>query len=174
MSHGMKLLFVSNLYPPYHLGGYEQLCHEVATRLNARGHDVQILTSTFGATMPLDEPGIFRRLSLESDVYHYRLQQVLQYHSVQARNRQVVESTLREVTPDAVVVWGMWKLSKQVAAQVEKLAGPRVVYYLANEWPNEPSAHEEYWDSAADGVAGKVFKSAINTRCAAVRPCATI
>ena len=154
----MKLLFVSNLYPPHHLGGYEQLCHEVATRLIARGHSVQVLTSTFGVTALSVEPGVYRRLLLESDVYYYRPRQVLRYRSIQAHNRRTVERTLRDVAPDAVVVWGMWKLSTQVAAQLEKLAGPRVAYYLANEWPNEPSAHEEYWDGAVEGAAGRVFK----------------
>jgi glycogen synthase len=157
----MKLLFVSNLYPPHHLGGYEQLCYEVATRLGARGHVVEVLTSTFGMRSETTEPGIYRRLQLESDVYYYRPRQVLRYRSIQIHNQQAVERTVHDGTPDVVVVWGMWKLSKQVAVDLENLAGPRVAYYLANEWPNEPSAHEEYWDNTNEGTVGKVFKSAL-------------
>jgi hypothetical protein len=33
----MRLLFLSNLYPPYEIGGYEQWCQEVAVRLRERG-----------------------------------------------------------------------------------------------------------------------------------------
>ena len=154
----MKLLFVSNLYPPHHLGGYEQLCYEVATRLSARGHDVQVLTSTFGVRNETAEPGIYRRLLLESDVYYYRPQQVLRYRSIQAHNRQVVERTLYDVAPDAVVVWGMWKLSKHVAAQLEELMGSQVLYYLASSWPVELSAHEAYWDGSDDNALGRSFK----------------
>jgi glycosyltransferase involved in cell wall biosynthesis len=154
----MKLLFLSNLYPPYHLGGYEHLCREVATRLMARGHEVQVLTSTFGVQGEVAEPGIYRRLRLESDVYYYRPQQVLRYRSIQSHNRQVVERTLREVAPDAVVVWGMWELSKDVAAQLEELMGSRVLYYLASSWPIELSAHEAYWDGSDTSALGRTFK----------------
>ena len=155
----MKLLFVSNLYPPHHLGGYELLCHEVAARLIARGHDVQVLTSTFGVRTETAEPGIYRRLLLESDVYYYRPQQLLRYRSIQSHNRQAVERTLREVAPDAVIVWGMWNLTKHVTQQLEELNGLPVLYYLASSWPIELSAHEAYWDNSRDDAAlGRSFK----------------
>ena len=41
----MRVLFVSNLYPPNVIGGYERLCFEVAAALAKRGHDVWVLTS---------------------------------------------------------------------------------------------------------------------------------
>jgi glycogen(starch) synthase len=41
----MRLLFISNLYPPHALGGYEMLCRDVAEALAARGHEVRVLTS---------------------------------------------------------------------------------------------------------------------------------
>ncbi len=154
----MKLLFVSNLYPPYHLGGYELLCHEIATRLTARGHDITVLTSTFGVNREMIEPGVYRRLWLESDLYYYRPQQVLRYRSIQAHNRQAVECTLREVAPDVVIMWGMWQLSKRVAAQLEELPDLPVLYYFASSWPIELSAHEAYWDSSADSALGRSFK----------------
>ncbi len=154
----MKLLFVSNLYPPYHLGGYELLCHDIATRLTARGHAITVLTSTFGVNQETSEPGVHRRLWLESDLYYYRPQQGLRYRSIQAHNRRAVERTLREVAPDAVVVWGMWQLSKHVAAQLEELQELPVLYYFASSWPIELSAHEAYWDSSADSALGRAFK----------------
>lgn len=44
----MRILFVSNLYPPNVVGGYEELCHEVAARFAAKGHEVAVLTSCYG------------------------------------------------------------------------------------------------------------------------------
>ena len=62
----VNLLFISNFYPPHHLGGYELLCHEATTRLIARGHTVEVLTSTYGITSPApNEPGIQRKLRLQ-------------------------------------------------------------------------------------------------------------
>ncbi len=157
----MKLLFVTNLYPPHHLGGYEQLCHEVTARLQARGHTLHVLTSTFGAQHQQSEPGIDRRLLLESDVYFYRPQQIVHYRAIQSHNRQVIERTLQTIAPDAVVLWGMWKLSRQVAKQLEEPTAPPLAYYLASEWPNEPGAHEEYWDGSADRIGGRLFKRSL-------------
>jgi len=44
----LRILFVSNYYPPYEVGGYEQLCRDVAMRLAERGHQIQGLTSERG------------------------------------------------------------------------------------------------------------------------------
>lgn len=157
----MNLLFVSNLYPPHHLGGYEQLCHEVASRLQARGHAVHVLTSTFGVQQPQSAPGIDRELQLESDVYYYRPQQILRFRTIQSHNRQAVAHALQTIKPEAVILWGMWKLSKQVAQQLEEPTAPPLAYYLASEWPNEPSAHEEYWDTPANTLIGRLFKRSL-------------
>lgn len=43
----MKILIVSNLYPPHYLGGYELACAGIADELRRRGHDVRVLTSTY-------------------------------------------------------------------------------------------------------------------------------
>ncbi len=43
----MRILVVTNLYPPHHIGGYELGCRDVVEKLRARGHAVSVLTSTF-------------------------------------------------------------------------------------------------------------------------------
>ena len=40
----MRVLLVSNLYPPYWIGGYEQIAGWVASGLRERGHEVCVLT----------------------------------------------------------------------------------------------------------------------------------
>ena len=40
----MKLLFVSNQFPPDSRGGYENLCKEVATAFVDRGHEIAVVT----------------------------------------------------------------------------------------------------------------------------------
>jgi glycosyltransferase involved in cell wall biosynthesis len=134
------------------------LCHEVATHFQARGHQVSVLTSNYGVKTQQDEPGIYRRLKLESDVDYYRPQQVLHYWIDQNANYRAVETTLAQLSPDIVVIWGMWNLSRRIATWLETLAGSKVVYYLADVWPAEPGAHESYWDGTANSLAGRAFK----------------
>lgn len=48
----MRILVVSNLYPPYHIGGYELACQDVVTCLSAIGHHVSVTTSTRNCRRP--------------------------------------------------------------------------------------------------------------------------
>ena len=157
----MQLLFVTNLYPPYHISGYEMLCQEAATQLAARGHQVNVLTSTYGVTGQPAEPNVYRRLSLDSDRYYYRLRDLMRHWGIRRSNYLAVKQAVAGLSPEVVVIWGMWNLSRRVAAWTEALAGPRVVYFLADVWPGEPSPHEAYWDGTANSLAGRVFKRAL-------------
>jgi len=42
----MRVLTISNMYPPHHFGGYELSCRDVMERFRARGHIVTVLTTT--------------------------------------------------------------------------------------------------------------------------------
>ena len=69
----MRLLFLSNFYPPIRPGGYTQWCHEVAERLKARGHTVNVLTSRYEREKaPTGEQRIYRLLYLEGDLNYYQ------------------------------------------------------------------------------------------------------
>src|SRR3954470_19275263 len=43
----MKILIVSNLYPPHHQGGYEMRCAQITEHLQRRGYTVRVVTSSF-------------------------------------------------------------------------------------------------------------------------------
>jgi hypothetical protein len=69
----MRILFLTNFYPPARPGGYTQWCHEVAERLQARGHRTGVLTSNYElAKAPADEQNIYRLLHLEGDLFYYQ------------------------------------------------------------------------------------------------------
>jgi hypothetical protein len=55
----MRILIVTNLYPPHYYGGYEVRCAQVAEALRSSGHDVRVLTSAYG--VPLNPLGKIRR-----------------------------------------------------------------------------------------------------------------
>jgi glycogen synthase len=62
----MKILVVSNLYPPAQLGGYELGCFHIVEELRLRGHDVHVLTSAVPDGAGIDGPHIERRLALRA------------------------------------------------------------------------------------------------------------
>ena len=62
----MKLLFITNLYPPHSIGGYEEVCHDIAEGLKQRGHTVVILTSCFRASALEAGNDVYRHLKTAS------------------------------------------------------------------------------------------------------------
>jgi len=154
----MRILFLSNMYPPYVIGGYEALCQEVVEGLVERGHEAVVLTSDFGVGHPSIGGTVYRVLVMESDLHFYRLGQALAYPHLRQRNLRELRRLIASVRPDVVFVWGMWNLSTSLAAEAEKLMGSRIAYYLANPWPIGPSMHQAYWDAPATSRAGKLIK----------------
>jgi glycogen(starch) synthase len=141
----MRILTISNFYPPHHVSGYAMLCSDVVEGLRARGHEVAVLTSTFGCGAPVRQDRVHRLLALESPLDYYRPIRGLFYPLANRRNVEYTQQVLEDFRPQIAFIWGLWNLSKRVAEEAERLCGPRVVYYLANPWPIEANRHVAYW-----------------------------
>ncbi len=147
----MRLLFLSNLYPPAEMGGLEQICEEVVQAFRASGHEVVVLTAHHGAgRAPADEQGIVRTLHLQADVSHYRPADFFLLRKPQEEeNLAELSRLIRDFGPDIILVWGMWNLSRALPALAEQLMPERVAYYMASYWANDPDIHVEYWSQPA-------------------------
>ncbi|MCC6300295.1 MAG: glycosyltransferase family 4 protein [Anaerolineales bacterium] len=147
----MRILFLTNMYPPYDIGGYEQVCHEVAQGLKARGHEVKILTSRYGRPFLPDEDGeVLRSLYLQADLNYYRPVDFFLKRQAQERfNQDNLRSVLDDFAPDIVVVWGMYLLSHSLPHWLEQWMPERVVYYVASYWPSDEDPHRVYWKLSA-------------------------
>lgn len=147
----MRILFLSNFFPPARPGGYTQWCHEVAERLASRGHTIGVLTSRYELVkVTVSEQNIHRLLHLEGDLayyqpFHFFTKWKKQHHE----NLAFLEHTVKDFGPDLIFVWGMWALSKALPALAEQLLPGRVVYYLSDYWPSALDMHTTYWQSPA-------------------------
>lgn len=154
----MKILVLTNFYPPHHIGGYEMLCLEVVDSLRARGHAVTVLSGKHGVTHDTVEGHVQRRLTLESDLYYYQPQSAWRYPWAKQRNLAVLRELVEMEQPDLIFIWGMWALSKELAQVAETWRPGRVVYYLANPWPMDANLHQSYWDSPATTPGRRLIK----------------
>ena len=147
----MRILFLSNFFPPARPGGYTQWCHEVAERLAERGHNVGVLTSRYEQEKaPVGEQNIYRLFHLEGDLDYYEpIHFFTQWKKQHRENLACLENTVRDFAPDLIFVWGMWSLSKALPALAERLLPGRVVYYLSDYWPVALDMHTTYWQSQA-------------------------
>ena len=158
----MRLLFLTNFYPPADLGGWEQWCHEIALGLRARGHIVQVLTSRWGTQRPMPaQPLVQRKLHLDSHLDRYRPYLSLGARSRDRANASALRGLVSSFRPEVIVVWGMWQLDPGLAILAEELCPERVAYYLCGYWPIEPDAHSAYWRSSANGRVASVIKRAL-------------
>ncbi len=158
----MRMLFLSNFYPPFAIGGYEQWCEEVATALRKRGHQVSILTSRYGLKGDEAHPDplpVRRTLHLMSDLDYYQPVSFLRdWPAEEAHNRRELMSAIGATRPDVILVWGMWNLSLNLPYWAEQQLPDRVAYYVSSYWPMDMDAHHAYWNTPANSPLGRVLK----------------
>lgn len=156
----MRVLFITAFYPPAVIGGWEQLVQEINEHLLSRGHETQVLTTSYGlGSVQITESGVERVLELESDVVHYQpVQSLLNKKRRLRRNLYHTEAVITRFNPDVVFVHVMWNLSRAIPWSAERLRPGRVVYYVANDWPYAPDTHEEYWQQPARRTFHKFLK----------------
>jgi glycosyltransferase involved in cell wall biosynthesis len=147
----MKILFLTNFYPPVSRGGYEQWCQEVGDGLRARGHEVTVLTSAHRRdALPIPDPAWVRReLHLEMEIAS--LQNAVWFFTRRKKREQENLRLLRRVVetwnPEAVLIWGMWNFPRSLPALAEALLPEQTVYYMGDYWPALPSQFENYWNA---------------------------
>lgn len=115
----MRILIVSNLYPPGDIGGYELACSQAAQFLSRMCHDVLVLTSQPGITPPVPpdaRPAIERSLAITPVFDATRLEHhtlgVLQRLEAQSQwfdghNAGALIEAVERFRPDVAYLWNM-------------------------------------------------------------------
>jgi glycosyltransferase involved in cell wall biosynthesis len=133
----VRILTVSLLYPPHHLGGYELICDGVMRAALARGHDVRILASDFRApaVSAPDELAVDRELRSYLDATAERGARLTpaQRLLLERANAAVMERALRDFAPDVVSWWGMGGMSLSLIERVRR-RGLASVLVIQDEW----------------------------------------
>ena len=120
----MKILFVTNLYPPHHVGGYELGCRDVVEKLHARGHTTRVLTSSFRLSPEREsELEVERSLHLASDV-------PLSKHNKFTEGRKLF-AALRNFKPDVIYFWNQANLCPWLPV-FARIYGYRTVFFLSD------------------------------------------
>jgi glycogen(starch) synthase len=107
----MRILIITNLYPPHVLGGYEIACRSTVDGLRTRGHEVEVLAGHAPMASYDDPPFVHRTLALrgfDPDVPHTKeLADAIVYErSVsQYANTATLLDHLRKFRPNIVYVW---------------------------------------------------------------------
>jgi glycogen(starch) synthase len=109
----VKILVLSNLYPPDVIGGYELGCKQVVDALRARGHEVLVLTSAPRTPAPR-VPHVARELQLSEvwNDYLFHHSRPITAHLLQAESSIISAFNVHALTravddfrPDVAYVW---------------------------------------------------------------------
>jgi glycosyltransferase involved in cell wall biosynthesis len=145
----MKILVISNLYPPHAVGGYELSCHDTVERWREAGHDVTVLTTatTFHdpATDP-PEPGVRRVLEWYWDNHHLTRPEPRERFRMERANQRHLVDVVDEFAPDVVSVWAMGAMSLGLLTTCIERALPMAVV-IEDDWLVY-AAHVDAWTAA--------------------------
>jgi glycosyltransferase involved in cell wall biosynthesis len=148
----MRILIISNFYPPYDLGGWEQNSKELVSIFRNHGHAVEVITSNYGVQAGEEaEPGIHRVFCLESEPDYYKVKEFfLHWQRNFANNLKHLERIHNQFRPEIIFIHSMWDLSPAIPWLAERLNPGRVVYQMFGDWPYTESVHDQYWQSGVN------------------------
>ena len=160
----MRILFITNHYPPFEIGGYEQLCRDVAGRMLARGHEIRVLTSDYGvgSQMYSDPPYVYRDLRLHI-AFGVPMKVPMQFlwrrPRAEAQDLRSLHAHVAEFDPDTILFWNLEGLPRRLASAAELLNQVGVAYWVAGRMPSEPDEYWLYWAAQGRTHSAEVFKS---------------
>ena len=116
----MKILVVSDLYPPYHVGGYEINCKDAVDMLISRGNEITVLTSSWGVRKKTTQGNVHRVLDFDRYVLEEHLSNTsyftsrlmrLRRMSISQRNYLITRKIISITKPDIAFLWHMGHLT---------------------------------------------------------------
>ncbi|HTD57929.1 MAG TPA: glycosyltransferase family 4 protein [Solirubrobacteraceae bacterium] len=124
----MRILVISNLYPPVAVGGYEIRCAHTVEWLSRR-HEVLVLTSNSRRRGLQADPSVWRELPLLAEGPRGTLRAPF----AAWRAVRVVGRALRHHRPDLVFVWNASHIPRSAVLAAQAWGGP-LAFSLADPW----------------------------------------
>lgn len=125
----MRILVISNLYPPYYKSGYELGCRDIVESLKARGHEIKVLTSTHGVQKERIDGDVHRWLAIDFNETLVWQQAFLKEVVNQATFRKIRE----DFQPDIILIFNLAHVSISLGVLAQKLGLP-TCYFISNNW----------------------------------------
>ena len=138
----MRILVLTNLYPPHGLGGYEERCKVTVDELRMRGHEVVVLTSRYGVQddQSVSEEGVHRLLT-PVGFFGFPWVRAPQLFDIERSNHVALSNVAESFHPDVIHVWNMGGIGKDLLHRAHELAP--LVSDISDHWvirgiPSDP------------------------------------
>jgi glycosyltransferase involved in cell wall biosynthesis len=139
----VRILLLSNLYPPFVEGGAEILAGDIAAGLERLGHEVIVLTSSYGLSKPQHDGKLWRSLQPAPPVYFDRqrsfwsqLNQPFNYYRRyhNAANARTLRQVVAATTPDILYIWEITGIGVNSLLKVLPDLNIPIVFHLGSYW----------------------------------------
>jgi glycosyltransferase involved in cell wall biosynthesis len=136
---GLRVLAISSLYPPHHLGDPEAVHRSVDAELTRRGAAVRVLVSDHREDDALerhlpDPPDVHRELRSYWRDHAFPRMGPFRVLKQERHNHRTLLRHLEEHRPDVVVFWAMGGMSLSLIGAV-RTAGVPAVHVVHDRWP---------------------------------------
>jgi len=134
----MRLVFITNLYPPYVIGGNEMLCEEVVAALRRRRHEVSVICG-HGTRLAADRVHGALEIDLdrkEDTFLGGRLPspwEAFKLHLFSPASYGATRGLLKRLAPDLVVVWNLYMASMSPLIAARRHGRP-VMVHVFDKW----------------------------------------
>ena len=135
----MRILVITDRYPPDATGGYERSCADVVRHWRAAGHQVTVLTTGSGAPDPDD--GVLRTLPGPDDP---------------AGAARAVTAALTTARPEVVSAWNLARVPVAGVLAPVAVAGIPVVLVVCDGWLDTAPAEVPAAAPAQEAVTSTV------------------
>jgi glycogen(starch) synthase len=159
----VKILALTNLYPPHHAGTNDFRCQTIVENLRTRGHQVQVLTSKHGMTAEQTGGDVERRLVLNGSFDHPLLTGYRELLEVEQTNNGALLESIAAFQPDLVHVFSLEGLSKSLMFTLRHSRLP-TVYDVANAWLSEGVRKDpwlRWWNQPHPSFSENMARSAL-------------
>ncbi|MCM8529084.1 MAG: glycosyltransferase family 4 protein, partial [Lentisphaeraceae bacterium] len=134
----MKILLVSNFFPPQGFGEYGRFMAALSKVLSERGHQLYVLTANQvqHGEKPVRERGIFRSLSLNGgwqDGKVFTLPEV-RSRNIDSKNQAILRTHIRAFTPDVCLLGNIQFLGVSLLKEILNHQIP-VIHYITGNSP---------------------------------------
>ena len=130
-------MFLTNLYPPNAIGGYERLCFDVAEAMAERGHKIFVLTSNYGGKSSEYPDQIIERdlflFANAADIYAPLVMPNAERYQLMQHNIQRLNHFYKKFRPDVLFIWNLYFFDESILNVINGFSC-KVVYLLTDNW----------------------------------------
>ncbi|MGA2554781.1 MAG: glycosyltransferase [Verrucomicrobiota bacterium] len=144
----MKILALTNLFPPHHAGPFGTHCQSVVQDLRTRGHTILVLTSTHGLHGEQRDEEVHRCLRLNGAP---KLTAFQQLRTQEIHNTRMLLEAITAFQPEIVHVFSLHGLSKSLIFTLRHARVP-VAYAVADHWLScglQQDPWLRYWNASS-------------------------